>query len=228
MKRRLLVLVLAVVVAAAATTAGILLTSGSSSSRGEHGLAFTKGDPDAAAAGNREDAANQPNEQRSPDSTYEAQQGEINAYPAESVPFQATLDAQKAWAALVARSAKASSGAWQLIGPDKATYPGVLNVLGDGAQYVTSGRVTALALVGNSCTTQNCTLLAAAAGGGVWKTTKALSGSPGWTFTSGSFLTNAIGSLVVDPNDPSHQTVYAATGEPNASADSEAGMGIYK
>ena len=45
---------------------------------------------------------------------------------------------------------------------------------------------------------------------------------------SGSFGTNAIGALLVDPADPSGNTVYAGTGEPNASGDSEAGLGIYK
>ena len=51
---------------------------------------------------------------------------------------------------------------------------------------------------------------------------------PHWKFMSGSFGTNAIGSLLVDPADPTGNTVYAGTGEPNASADSEAGLGIYK
>ena len=33
---------------------------------------------------------------------------------------------------------------------------------------------------------------------------------------------------LVDPGDPSGNTVYAGTGEPNASGDSEAGLGIWK
>ncbi|MFN2547556.1 MAG: hypothetical protein ABR567_09005, partial [Myxococcales bacterium] len=36
------------------------------------------------------------------------------------------------------------------------------------------------------------------------------------------------GSLLVDPNDASGNTVYVGTGEPNASGDSEAGVGIFK
>ena len=39
---------------------------------------------------------------------------------------------------------------------------------------------------------------------------------------------NAIGSLTVDPNDASGNTIYAGTGEPNGSGDSEAGVGLYK
>jgi hypothetical protein len=45
---------------------------------------------------------------------------------------------------------------------------------------------------------------------------------------SGNFGTNAIGSLLMDSRDSSGNTLYAGTGEPNASADSEAGVGIYK
>ena len=73
-------------------------------------------------------------------------------------------------------------------------------------------------------------LYVAAAGGGVWRTSKALHTNPSqkWEYISGSFGTNAIGSLLLDPNDPTGNTLYAATGEENASGDSEAGVGIYK
>src|SRR5207247_5255559 len=39
---------------------------------------------------------------------------------------------------------------------------------------------------------------------------------------------NAIGSIVFDPNDASGNTLYVGTGEPNGSSDSEAGVGLYK
>jgi hypothetical protein len=39
---------------------------------------------------------------------------------------------------------------------------------------------------------------------------------------------NAFGSLAQDPNDKKGDTLYAGTGEPNASGDSEAGLGLYK
>ena len=45
-----------------------------------------------------------------------------------------------------------------------------------------------------------------------------------WKFLSDSFGTNAIGTLVYDAKS---NTLYAGTGEPNASGDSEAGVGIY-
>ena len=162
---------------------------------------------------------------RSPDATPGVEAYLLRAYPAGEIPGDATLAAQSGWAALNASGH--STGSWQLIGPSKATYPAVLNpFLFDGAQYVASGRVTAMA-ISPTCTQSKCTLYVAAAGGGVWRTDKALTGS-NWQFLSTSFGTNAIGSLLMDPSDPSGNTLYAGTGEPNASGDSEAGVGIYK
>ncbi len=162
---------------------------------------------------------------RNPESTPDVEAYLLRAYPATEVPGDATLAARSGWAALNAGAH--STGSWQLIGPSKATYPSVLNpFLFDGAQYVASGRVTAMA-ISPTCTQSKCTLYVAAAGGGVWRTDKALTGS-NWQFTSNSFGTNAIGSLLIDPSDASGNTLYAGTGEPNASNDSEAGVGIYK
>src|SRR5213075_1847306 len=97
-----------------------------------------------------------------------------------------------------------------------------------GKEYTASGRVTALALAG--CKKNGaCKLYLGAAGGGVWRSDMAKdTGNTNWTYVSGSFGTNAIGALLVDPSDPTGNTVYAGTGEPNASGDSEAGVGIYK
>lgn len=183
-----------------------------------------KGDPDAAR--NKKDAVGK-NEDRSPEGTAEAEEAAHRAYPAsvDDISLRATLAAQGAFGAIKARSKK-TPGQWALIGPSKATYPGVLNALGDGDQYVASGRTIAMAIK-PSCTNSDCTLFIGAAGGGVWRTRKALQGA-NWEFVSGSFATNAIGTLEIDPNDPSGNTILAGTGEPNASGDSEAGMGIYR
>ena len=164
-------------------------------------------------------------ETRNPDFSAEVEAYLLRAYPEAEVPGEATLAARSGWAALNASTH--SAGTWQLIGPSKATYPSVLNpFLGDGAQYVTSGRVTAMAIA-PTCNSNSCRLYVAAAGGGVWRTDKALNGS-NWQFVSGGFDINAIGSLLIDPSDATGNTVYAGTGEPNASGDSEAGVGIYK
>jgi len=155
-----------------------------------------------------------------------AEEYQNRAYPAPYVPHQLTVNAQQGWAKIKAKGGgqgKNQPGAWTLAGPSKADFPDILTF--SGASYTTSGRITALAISPN-CSTNGCTLWAAAAGGGVWRTDNALSGNgPSWTFLSDSFATNAIGTLTYDA---STNTLYAGTGEPNASADSEAGFGIYK
>src|SRR5438477_7239822 len=148
------------------------------------------------------------------------------AYPAAYVPLSATLNARAAFNKVQTRSSSNPSsniGTWTLIGPSTANDPDVLTF--SGAPYTTSGRITALA-IDPSCNNTTCRVWAAAAGGGVWRTDNALSTSgPTWTFISGSFATNAIGTLTYDA---AHTTLYAGTGEPNSSGDSEAGFGVYK
>ncbi len=209
------------VVAALLVVAAILVAGRQTSSRGH----------EAIKKGNNEFLAGQPNEQRDPGDS-----GEINgpveqsalahAYPADATPLAAIQAAQQAWAQLSARSAS-GAGTWQLIGPSKATYPSVLTpfIMG-GAQYVAAGRTTALAIA-PSCNASRCRLYLGAAGGGVWRTDKALGGS-NWEYVGGSLGTNAIGSILVDPSDPSGNTLYVGTGESHASGDSESGVGIYK
>jgi hypothetical protein len=201
------------------------MTHPKSGAHSARSLAFTKGDPDEIRAGDNKRAVIGANERRGADSSPGIEAYLQRAYPAGEVPMAATVAAQNGWATLNAGAH--SPGSWQLIGPSKATYPGVLNFLGDGAQYVAAGRVTAMA-IGPSCGHGACPIYVAGAGGGIWRAKNGLAGSPTWEFVSGSFATNAIGSLIVDPNDPSGQTLYAGTGEPNVSADSEAGMGIYR
>jgi hypothetical protein len=75
---------------------------------------------------------------------------------------------------------------------------------------------------------KGCRVWVGAAGGGVWRTTNALAATPAWTAASDGMASNAIGSLTVDPNDATGNTLYAGTGEPNGSGDSEAGVGLYR
>ena len=153
----------------------------------------------------------------------------IRAAGGAYVPFALTRNAHRAWANAKARAAAkgpqapGAGGTWTLAGPSSENFPDVLTF--SGAAYTTSGRITALA-IDPSCSQTRCRVWAAAAGGGVWRTDNALQGSGvRWTFVSGSFATNAIGTLTYDA---AHNTLYAGTGEPNASGDSEAGFGIYK
>ena len=122
----------------------------------------------------------------------------------------------------------ATSGAgvaWEELGPFTPTVPGEANYT--GRTTTNSGRVTSLA-IGSTCNMGNCVLFVGAAGGGIWKTANALDNAPSWVFTSGDIPSNAIGSIAIDPTDPSGSTIYAGTGEPNGSGDSEAGVGLYK
>jgi hypothetical protein len=152
------------------------------------------------------------------------------AYPATEVPIEATTSAKQQFDDIDSESEQGVRGekfrsSWISLGPTVALYPAVLNRT--GTPYVASGRITALAIEPH-CRTWHCRLYVGAAGGGIWRTDKALSDKPKWHFISGSFATNAIGTITIDPTDPSGETIYAGTGEPNASVDSEAGMGIYK
>lgn len=196
----------------------------------------TRHDPDAIFGGEEEEAGEQSNlkatigngnEGDRSAQTAEEEEYLNRAYPATEIPFSATLNAQAAFKSVNSRKAgKNAPGAWTLYGPSSATVPAALSFYGGVNQkYITAGRITALAIA-PSCTTSNCRVWAAAAGGGVWRTDNALSGSgPSWKFISGGFGTNAIGTLTYDA---AHNTLYAGTGEPNASGDSEAGVGIYK
>jgi hypothetical protein len=162
-----------------------------------------------------------------PDSSYAVEQYALRAYPADNIPTDATFAAQSTFKSF--KNSGKSVGTWSPIGPlDRAVYPAVLDpFLFDGAPYVASGRVTALAIAPN-CTATKCRLYMGAAGGGIWTTDKALDRSAKWTFTSGALGSNAIGSILLDPSDATNNTLYVATGELNASVDSEAGVGIFK
>src|SRR5438876_7471927 len=149
------------------------------------------------------------------------------AYPAADVSIRDTLNAQSAWTKIKAKGLAqgASAGGWQLIGPSIASEPAILTF--SGHDYITSGRATALAIAPN-CSQASCRIYVGAAGGGIWRADNGLATSPNWTFVSGTFATNAIGVITLDPSDPTGNTIYVGTGEPNGSGDSEAGLGIYK
>jgi len=162
--------------------------------------------------------------------SYEMEKLANRAYPGKDIPLSFMQNAKQHFARVHAESAAGIRGpqiatGWTSLGPTTALYPAVLGRT--GAAYITSGRISALAIE-NSCTTTRCRLYVGAAGGGVWRTDKALSTTPTWTNISDSFSTNAIGAITIDPTDPSGNTIYVGTGEPNASADSGAGQGIYK
>ena len=147
-----------------------------------------------------------------------------HAYPATSIAIEKIQRSIAADKAVKSRGSRRSLD-WEFLGPDR------LEVDRLGTQtYIKgtewSGRVTALA-VDPRCNSHACTLYATAAGGGVWRTTNALTRRPHWTFISDEIPSNAIGSIAIDPNDSTGRTIYVGTGEANNSGDSEAGLGLY-
>ena len=154
----------------------------------------------------------------------------LRVYPGEDVPTETAQRSAEAWNRMVFRQESMTALNplnpflfWRQAGPSIAPMPPILTFT--GAPYITSGRITGLALDSTSCTASACRLWIAAAGGGIWRTDNALASTPNWTFISQSFNTNAIGTLFYDaPN----KTLYAGTGEPNTGGDNAAGLGIYK
>jgi hypothetical protein len=92
-----------------------------------------------------------------------------------------------------------------------------------------SGRVSALA-ISPQCTRRGaCRLWVGTAGGGVWRTDKAMHQTdPEWRWVGHGLGTNSIGSLAIDPGDRSGNTIYVGTGETNQPNNSGAGTGLYR
>jgi hypothetical protein len=129
---------------------------------------------------------------------------------------------------LVLSPAPAPVGPWIAFGPNGVPASGlVVNESTAGTSpAIFSGRTTAIAVDPN-CSLVSCTVFIGAAGGGVWRTTNALAATPSWTQVSDGATgipSNAIGSLAFDAGGH----LYAGTGEPNGSSDSEAGVGLYE
>ena len=103
------------------------------------------------------------------------------------------------------------AGIWTALGPAPVT-----NGQTTGSQPV-SGRVAGLA----ADPTDANIIYAAAAGGGVWKTTN---GGSNWTVLTDNEQTLSMGAIAVANSNPN--IVYAGTGEANFSGDSNYGRGI--
>src|SRR5882724_11933482 len=93
----------------------------------------------------------------------------LRAYPADYVPFELTRRATESWNTFQSESnrvmAITASGpflSWSLFGPSVANDPNVLTFT--AASYVTSGRVTGLAIDSATCNASFCRAWVAAAG----------------------------------------------------------------
>src|SRR4051812_36118229 len=172
-----------------------------------------------------------------------AEQVANRAYPRNYVDDRRALEVHRAFNRVPRRAPRAAfrspraaeaavaaaPGTWAALGPVTP------NVAGEASQFFNpdtlqgpptqqSGRVTALA-ADPACAPGNCRLWVAAAGGGIWRTPDALAAKPTWIAPPDDLPTNAFGSLVYDAQS---QTLYAGSGEPNGSGDSEAGVGLFK
>jgi len=179
---------------------------------------YLKNDPDARPAATGSGGLG------SPDSAL-SQEIAALAYPSNTLNESLFANAQSFYANKIkGRAKKNSKGGWQLAGPQTGTQPAVLNFFDfQASDFQVSGRVTAMA-VDPTCDANHCRLWIAAAGGGIWRNEDALNSNSKWTFVSDGFGSNAIGTLTYDAKS---KTLYAGTGEPNASGDSESGVGIY-
>src|ERR1700730_15867673 len=109
------------------------------------------------------------------------------------------------------------NGGWQLIGPTVPTVPEPVTYTGRAT--TDSGRVTALAIA-PTCASGNCPLCVASAVGDMWIADDARAVPARWRSSSAGMLSNSIGSILIDPTDPSGRTLYAGTGEPEGSGGS--------
>jgi hypothetical protein len=126
---------------------------------------------------------------------------------------------------------KARPGNWASVGPSQALYP--FEDLRDASlyvpnEYIAGGRTTDSAIA-QTCVPGNCVYYIAAAGGGVWRTKNALADDVKWKYLGGPLGINATGTIEIDANDPTGNTVYVGTGEANiCGSGCVAGTGIYR
>ena len=197
-----------------------------------HAAAFL--DPDAEGEGGEAS--------RSGPLTPAAERVEDLAYPRGYVDDQRAQQTERAFARVPAapqagsfesgaafRAAARADHRWKELGPFTPRVTGLASQFVDpetlkGPSTQESGRVTALA-IDPGCRPGRCRLWVAAAGGGIWRTTDALAPKPTWIAPDDSLPTTAFGSLLYDAD---HDLLYAGSGEPNGSGDSEAGLGLFR
>jgi hypothetical protein len=156
------------------------------------------------------------------------------AYPAETISVANMDAARAAFSDAKGRPfprGRGRPGSWVSVGPSEALYPLTdfrtsFNYVPNA--YVAGGRTTSITIA-QTCQPGNCRMYIAVAGGGVWRTRNALDGQPHWEYLAGPLGINATGSVYIDPNDPSGNTVYVGTGEANiCGSGCVAGTGLYK
>jgi hypothetical protein len=156
------------------------------------------------------------------------------AYPRNYVDDKLAVKTLKAFDRVPTDPARraAVDAAWTELGPFHPDVPGEPSQFFDpdtltGPSTQESGRIGAMA-IDPACTAGNCRMAVAAAGGGVWTTDNALAANVQWSPPPDDLPTTAFGSLYFDAAAGPNGTLYAGSGEPNGSSDSEAGLGLFK
>jgi hypothetical protein len=201
-----------VVLALAALVLSVTGLTGSSAARGDMVAAQTKVDPDKTAS-----PGLGPN---SADAYLQAER----TYPANVIPTSVQQNALTTFERIANQRDRAGeAGNWEHYGPKvNAIEPGILSFTGPTTP--TASRITALAI-----TPDGKRLYAGAAGGGVWMTDNPNAPDPEWHQITNGLAQNSVGTITIDPTDPSGRTIYLGTGEANrCTSGCEAGVGIYK
>src|SRR5262245_43729642 len=145
--------------------------------------------------------------------------------PASAAVIQASTARYWAFRGVALRASGQPEGnVWTTFGPETSLNSGSLS-----ESESVSGRVSALAISPLCDRRRACRLWVGTAGGGVWRTEDALNTTDARRRWLGAGLgTNNIGSLTVDPNDRTGNTIYVGTGETNTPNNSGAGTGLYR
>jgi hypothetical protein len=233
--RRLLAIGGAALVAVAVALALVLTHSGGGGHEFEHGVKkeAEKVEGEKGGEAGREEREKSPSMESVAERAYPRSyvndslvRGERKAF--DRLPHlapRAAFNSKRAYAI----SKAVTPQSWTSLGPVTP------NVAGQDSQFLDpstltgpatqeSGRVTALA-IDPGCTSGDCKMWVAAAGGGIWRTNDALATHVQWIAPPDDLPTDAFGSLYYEPTS---QTLYAGSGEPNGSGDSEAGLGLFK
>jgi hypothetical protein len=157
------------------------------------------------------------------------------AYPADTISVGEMSRARAAFIATSQRPfprGKPRPGNWSMVGPSQALYPRsefLTSFLYVPNAYIAGGRTTSAAIAQN-CRPGDCKYYIATAGGGVWRTKNALADDDvKWQYLGGPLGINATGTIAIDPNDATANTIYVGTGEANiCGSGCVAGTGIYK
>jgi hypothetical protein len=214
------VLIAAAIVPAVVLIALAFSLTGSSRGDGVVNSKFAASEPDAGNAAAKPGLG---------PATAEAYQAAERTYPANVIPTSVVERSRATFDRIATQSQSSGEGGgnWQQYGPrTNAFQPGVLAF--SGANNTTASRVTTM-VIAPTCDPGDCRLWAGVSGGGIWRTDNALAPNPKWEQVSDGLAQNSIGTLIADPRDPSGDTLYLGTGEPNrCSSGCEAGVGLYK